>query len=509
VVLSTKALLPAARRLAEHRERHGLRAAVVPASDVWDRFRTGNVDGDAVHEFVAALSATGAPPRFLVLAGDATFDRDGLVEGLETIPTAYARTKYNGATASDRLLVLGAGEPGKPRTGGPAIGRLPFRDPREMERYVDRVIAYETQPPADVTRRTLRFVTSEGRFGPQIDGLTERLFTGIVARAIPAAYETEITFASETSPFLWPPAEFGRKVLDDLNAGSLVFTYLGHGWWDGFDHLRYAGKAYPILRNRDVPEVAVKGTPPLFLVVACTTAQFDHPELTSVGERLLARPDGPIAYWGATRICHPAWNAVVGRQLALDLFKDPGARLGEKVRDATDRAVLGSKGDPELWLIRMATQSLAPGEDLDRLYREGAAMYQVLGDPAVRLALPDDDLSVEVAPTATGLAVRARGAGLPDGAEVRLSVEVPRDTILPLPPLDAADEAARMEQVRARHRRANDKALARATAASRGGEASAELLVPVEWRGKPLVVKAWSTAGGRVRQGAHDGRAKK
>src|SRR5262249_36175556 len=156
----------------------------------------------------------------------ATLDRSDLAKE-ETIPTGYAPTKYNGATATDRVLVLAEGA----KTGGPAVGRLPFRTGAAMDAYVDRVIATETKPPADVTRRTLRFVTSEGRFGPAIDGLIERLFRGIVATRIPAAYDAEITFASATSDFLWPPRAFNEKVIQGINDGALFETYVGHGWW--------------------------------------------------------------------------------------------------------------------------------------------------------------------------------------------------------------------------------------------------------------------------------------
>ena len=60
------------------------------------------------------------------------------------------------------------------------------------------------------------------------------------------------------------------------------------------------------------PNITVKGTPPAMFVIACTTALFDDPKIRSVGERLMDRWNGPLAYYGATRVCHPAWNSIVG-----------------------------------------------------------------------------------------------------------------------------------------------------------------------------------------------------
>jgi hypothetical protein len=348
-------------------------------------------------------------------------------------------------------------------------------------------------------------VTSEGRFGPVIDTLTQNLFTGIVAKNVPPAYDVEVTFASETSPFLWAPPEFGAKVLADLNAGSIFFTYVGHGWWDGFDQLHYANKRYPILRGADAEKVDVKGTPPAMFVVACTTARFDDPDTTSVGERLLAQPNGPVAYWGATRICHPAWNALIGRQMAMGLFRSKDARIGEIIRDACDRVVENDPADVQQRLLRLGAGALAAGADMDRLCREGSFMYVLLGDPALKVALPDEDLAVAAKASGTTVAVTASGPDLPDGAGVHLSLEVPRDVMLDLPPLpEKGTDAERFAAIRARHDRANDKALSRGAASAKAGRASATLAVPAGWEDKTagLIVKAWTIAGGAVRQGA-------
>ena len=496
-IVATAALLPGAKRLAAHRTATGVRAVVLPwATLVEDA--GGNADPFVLSGLLNRAAEAGDKPRFVLLGGDATHDRGDLVQE-ETIPTGYVPTKYNGATASDRVLVLPEGA----TTGGPAVGRLPFRDPAAMEAYVDRVIAAETKPPADATRRTLRFVTSEGRFGPPIDGLIERLFRGIVATRIPAAYDAEITFASATSDFLWPPGAFNDKVIEGIDAGALFHVYVGHGWWDGFDALRYEGRRYPILRAEDADRIDVVGTPPVMFVIACTTARFDDPSTVSVGERLLARPHGPLAYWGATRICHPAFNSLAGRQIAIEMFANAKRRLGEIVRDAVDAVVAPTGVDPERAMIRAATQMIARGEDLDRLNVEGSRMYGLLGDPALRVPLPQEDLAVQATPSPTSIAATVKAPGLPDGTEVRASLELRRDEMLDLPPFprdlppDARDAA-----IRARHDRANEKALARATVVAREGAASVVFEVPEAWRGKKLCVKAWAVYGGDVHQGA-------
>ena len=499
VILTTTATAAGAARLAAHRSTHGVNTIAIPFADVVDRLGYGTCDPEIVGRYISQLAADGTSPKFLLLAGDAM--RDVVDDPTTSIPTAYGRTMYNGATASDRLLVrAGLEREVKP----PSVGRLPFRDAATMDAYVDRIIAYETKPPADATRRLVRFVTSEGRFGPLIDGLLQNLFENIVNDEIPKAYDVEVTFASATSAYCWPPSHFHEKVIGGLNDGALFYTYVGHGWAEGFDSLHVGNARYPILRSKDVPDVDVKGTPPAMFVVACTTATFDDPDSTGVGELLLARPHGPLAYWGATRVCHPAWNSFIGRQIAMTIFKDPNRRIGE-VLDAAVKGVLEpDPADKGRKLIEMGARTLTPGTvPLERILEEGSWMYTLLGDPAVKLALPKDDLAVTTAPGEA-----AEGADRPvkvsvsgpfaDGTTVEISIEVPRNVRIGR---DPAKGLSPDDAMRARHASSNDKALVRGTASAKGGIAEMMLVVPVKWKDQTLYAKAWCIAGGDVHQG--------
>jgi len=479
VAIATPPLLEGARRLAAHRAAHGLTTAVVSTADL-----APPGDGATLAREVRRVATSGA--RYVVLVGDADRDRGTT----DTIPTRYARTVYNGATATDRPYVTG--DDGKTRA---VLGRLPFTDPAALDAYVARVVRTETTPPADATRRAVKFITSEGRFGAQIDALLENLFTQVVATHIPASYDVTVTFARAKSEFGWPAAQFNDKVIDELNDGSLFFTYVGHGWWNGFDDLRVDGKRYPILKNQHVDRVVVRGTPPAMFVIACTTALFDDPDLRSIGERLLDRPDGPLAYWGATRVCHPAWNSVVGREIAKEMFAGTAPRRLGDVLEAAVTSGLGPVAEKDMMrrviesgAAAMLRQSLA---DLARLKVEGAAMYALLGDPALALPLPKPDLAVAATRVAEGVEVVATGP-LPDGTDVTLTVEVPRTTPLPF----ERDPAwAPEETMRRRHARANDKTLATVVVQAKAGAARAVLPVAETRRNDRLLPTASATVG--------------
>ena len=497
VILAVPPLVDAAQRLARHRTATGLPSAVVPVTDVaTKRYGHGEAGAAAVRAFVEDLEKRpGAPLAYLLLAGDATLDRTDMADFV-TIPAPSTPTMYNGATASDHLYVEAPDDP----AAGPAVGRLPFRDADTMSAFVDRLIRYETSPPADPTRRLLRFITSEGRFGPLVDSLLEGKFRHTVADDVPPAFDVDVTFASAKSPFLWPPPEFGQKVVEGFDEGALFTTYVGHGYAEGFDSLRVGRKRYPILTVEDAPKIHVKGTPPVVFVLACTTAIFDRPGPNGVGEALLANPNGPIAYVGATRIYHPGGNVLLGDALARSMADDVGgARLGSLLSNADRETLHPTHADT---LTRTAIGMLSGGASADRLALEAVRMYALLGDPGTRIAFPRPDVHVvKVAKSEAFLDVDVE-APLPDGAKVTVTLEVPRDRdaheVHPVP--DPGDPAS-FAQIRENHRLANDPVLARTEVVLAAGRAHARLPRP-DGDLQGLVLKAWSIAAGDVHQGA-------
>ena len=448
VILAVPELIDAATTLSRHRWGHGIRSAVVPVPDVYDAYGYGEPSSAALRAFlVDRMKREDVPLDYVVLAGDATLDRTDMAP-FTTIPVPMARTKYNGATAADRLYAL---PPSGAATGGAEIGRLPFREAKPFEAYVERLIAYEKLPPADPTRRLLRFLTNESRFGSFVDRLLETMFSTIVTHHIPPAYDVEITFASKLSPYLWPPLEMNDHVIEGFNDGCLFLTYVGHGFGRGFDQLRIGDKHFPVLHVDHANRIACTGTPPIVFTIACTTAIYDHPGYEGVGETLLARPEGPIAYWGATRICHPAANTLLGRAITKYVAKREGDwRLGDILGRARDEVLEPPESDAMRGMINVAIGALAKGADPERLALEGSWMYTLLGDPALKVAFPKTTIEVEAEITDGGEVKVTLQAPFDDGTPIHVSLEAPRNDPWHKPekvkdPLDPA-EAERIRE---------------------------------------------------------------
>ena len=504
-------------RLAAHRRAQGLSSAVITTHEVDAAKGDGDHDPELLRRFLVQRREDAALPalRYVLLVGDAALDRPDLVQR-PTLPTWLGRTQYNGATSADTLCVE---RNDAPTLDAPVVGRLPLEDAATLDGFVTRLVAYEQAPPADASRRMLRFLASEGRFGLVADMMIEQLFRRIVGRSIPPAYDVEVTFASPASAFLWAPRELNDKVIEGLNEGGLFVTYVGHGFAEGFDDLRVGGERHRILHRSDAPRVAVRGTPPVVIALACNTAEFDAPGVPCLGEALMAQPAGPIAYVGATRICHPAGNAFLGRSLARAMFpRGPAAGAGEvrrlgEVLAAARREVLDPREDDqdELRLLTTGTAALLPpGSTLARLKEEAFLLYALLGDPATRLALPELALEVQARMDGEGLAVEVHG--VPAGREVEVQVDVPRLRQNPLRPLQRGlkpSDPAQAAAIRENHARANDKRVLGGRAAVEGGVARLRLLpepgtmaLSDAALGGTLHVRAWLVGPGPAGLGA-------
>src|SRR5262245_30591239 len=342
LIVAADPLLAAVQPLIQHRQSEGLRVLAFSMTQVADALNEGLVEPIAVERLVrlAWQSWQKPAPRYLLIAGDACLDRE--LPGMALVPCAMTQTVLSGATGSDHPFSL-ADDDLLPDL---AVGRLPARTPEELAGMVSRILTYESETPAGRWQKSLAVVAGEGRFGEMADALIEKTFVGAIEDGVPPGYDVTMTYAAQSSPYLYVPTELHAHVVRELCAGPLFFTYVGHGARDAFDDLRFGGKRYPVLRVKDVSHVRVQegGGAPVVVVIACSTGAFDDPRGPCIGEELL-KDDRAIAFLGASRDSHPYANAMFGLALVETIFQAKHARLGDALVAAKRALVTPSPFD--------------------------------------------------------------------------------------------------------------------------------------------------------------------
>ena len=495
VIVAVPALVPAARTLAAHRTKHGLASAVVDVTDVYAAYGFGEQTPDAIHAFLRDVRARETPLEYLLLAGDAIHDRTDW-SARAMIPAPMARTLWNGATPSDALYV---GDDGSAASDVPAVGRLPFRSADHMQRYVDRLIAHETMPLGNARRRLLRFLAGEPGMGEPLDGLFERAFRLVLEQELHHAFEVEVTYGRTTSPYYWPLHSLNEKIVSDLNAGCLVYTFVGHGTSHESEVQTAWDAEMGVFTPSEVANVDIRGPQPLMLVLASSGAAYDLPKRDGLGEGLLRRHRGPLAYWGATRYCNPVYNVLLARGLAMGMHRTD--RVGGLF--AIARAEL-HRSDTSGWhkLVMNHARTVWPDVPERAILAEGTATYALLGDPALRFMRPRTDVEIEAKPVDGRLAITVR-CPLPDGTEVHVELVRRRNDSRAEPkPAANPEQPSSFDAVRAIHKRVNDRALVRQTLLLEGGTGEIVLVLPGGREAAGLRVVAYAVTEDDVLHGA-------
>ncbi len=393
LMIAHRTLIDSIEPLAAFHRRRGLAVDVIDVQDVYDEFNGGIVHPSAIRDFVThAHSQWQAPqPQFVLLVGDASWDTknstaddsnyanwvnhellrgggrfvDNLDQGVQAyegenapslralIPT-WNYASFEGHSASDNYFAAIEGDDMFPDL---AVGRFPVIDPAEVTAIVDKTIRYADRSEVGPWRRNILWITNE-----------ERSFQRRTDRA--ALAQQERGFAA-VKVYPQPSEEDNsahqRALQSAFEEGQLLVHFFGHGgrhiWRTGPPDFR---KNHDLFTIDHVDTLAPSNRLPVVLSMTCYSAPFDHPSADSIGEKFLRAPNR-----GAVAVFAASWRNNPSSQFSDALFREltvPGVAIGTA--------------------IMRAKQSIRSANLVQS--------YNLLGDPAIPLALPQ--LEVEVGP---------------------------------------------------------------------------------------------------------------
>jgi hypothetical protein len=350
---------------------------------------------------------------------------------------------------------------------------------------VSKTLEYETASKPGRWQKKVDFLTGQGNFGALIDLILEQKFTAVVTENIPAAYDIELAYAKPSSLYCWYPPKFNENALRMLNEGALFYAYVGHGLRTCFDDVRYLDDAYPIFDEKDAAKVNIQGGLPVMVVIACDTGQFDHPAGDCIGERLFKKRRGPVAFIGGSRTTQPYGNGLLGRRLVLEIFRSPAPTLGECLWRA--KAAVLERDDSAFRTQADAIAAVVQGPaSLEPMRKDVILHYNLLGDPALVLQRPREDLRLE-SKGHPGAGRTFVVTGHSAESPVEITFECARSRTYHPTDLEGADVEKRLLR---RYANANNKVIVRAKAEASGGAFEAELELPKDLRPGTYVIKA-------------------
>jgi len=375
LVIAYDPYISAVSELVAHRSNE-YSALVVPYSAVVNEFSWGVRDAVAVRDFLSHGYHEWAPekrPVFPLLVGDATSDQKGYISStLTTLLPTFFRIDRGGSDTNtyatdDFFSYLDPAEGAADRMPDVAIGRLPANSIEEVRTIVEKTVLYETDPEFGPWRNRLLFLADDEVKKDKFDCgflLTHTQDMESVANSAPEPFDKVKVYMVEyplTSAGLKPLAK--NAYIGWVRDGFLLSSYLGHGGVD-----KMADEELLVLADVS-PTILTNGKRlHVFCAFSCSIGSWDLLDRNSIAEALLKMIGG-----GALASFSSDAPAFAGVSLALNV---------EFMKNLLP-------GDHEVIPLGLAAQAAksVSGTNLSRKIND--EKYTILGDPALRLGVPE------------------------------------------------------------------------------------------------------------------------
>jgi hypothetical protein len=463
----------------------------------WVEYRTAQ--GHVIAEVDAAQSPAEIKRRLhelfqanerlaIVLVGDAepAADRDAALRA-RSVPAHLAEARVNVVFGSEPQIATDNWYADFDDDGVPeaAVGRLSVDTPEQLARLVARILAYERSADVGLWRRRINFIAGLGNFGPIADTALENAAKTLLTRFLPPGLDSTMTYASPTSPYCPGPTIFRDVAIGRFNEGCLMWVYIGHGQRREVDRIPTAAGWQPILHATDAQWLAPRRQPPLACFLSCYSGAYDG-EQDCLAEEMLRADGGPIGVLCGSRVTMPYAMSILGQELMLGFFHDRPATLGEVFRTAKRNTVQKPRDDVESRQFdALATMLMPMAADLPAQRAEHLALFNLLGDPLLRLRHPEVVELTTAGEAVAGEKLKVSGS-VPFAGKATIELVVRRDRLVFHPTgLSTPSTAVEQQMVQIEtYRRANDPRLAGFVQPLPAGPFACEFHVPREAQGE-------------------------
>ena len=259
---------------------------------IYKEFSAGNLDPMAIRTFIQWTQENWQPPSpfAALILGDSGYDyrningNSGIV-----VPTIQVSGARSYAT-DDRLATIYGNIPEI------ALGRYPARNVGEVENFINKILAYETNPNFGPWRQKITLVADdasrpEPNHGSISTGKSHTLNSEELSNLIPSTilidkiYMMEFPEVGDASAYGVIKPSATQAIFDNLNSGTAIISYIGHG-----SPIQLAQEKLLYIDRGDINNINTGLKLPLWIVGTCSFGHFDDPLTESFAEELIRQP---------------------------------------------------------------------------------------------------------------------------------------------------------------------------------------------------------------------------
>jgi hypothetical protein len=371
LIITHPLLLNQANRLAQHKQARGLSTSVALIDAIFDGYAYGNPDVIGIRNFIADKFQSNGMVKNVLFLGKGTYDYKGIFQGRPNlVPTYTSRNSLNPLTtySSDDffgILEIGTGEWEESSNGDTpmqiGVGRIPAINVREAREAVNKIIAYEN-PSLSLGswKQQLAFVADDGDNNIHLmdsENHIRYLEENHPEFAIQKIYLDRFEQTRDAANRQRSSAA-QDALRETIEKGVLFVNFIGHG----NENTLTAEEIFTVNQLNDWSR---QDHFPLIITATCEFGRHDSPLLRSAAEELLfAEGKGAI---GLLTTGRPVFSSI-------------NFRLNSAFIQAVFEKENGDWRD--LGTIFKLTKNNSLNGTLNR-------NFSLLGDPSLKLALPD------------------------------------------------------------------------------------------------------------------------
>ncbi len=314
-----------------------LNGKVITTRDIYFWFSSGVQDPVAIRDFIRYAYGQWTDPRpsYVLFFGDGHYDyRNITLADTNWVPPYEISFDYEiDSRETDNFFV----DVDFNSTGFSsivpdlAIGRLPVESEIDAIRMVDKLKRYETERNRDGWQTVMTIVGDD-----EVTSLSSSEWIHQRQAELLATMSELDKFIKRKiylSAFNSTPGGFGRvkpeanqAIIDQLNEGTLLINYVGHGSPKEWAHENVLNM------SRDLNRIQNEGKITFWIAATCDFGKYDDPEDPSFTEALIwVENRGAIGVLSSSRLVYSNENYEMNRDFFRRLFPggEPSRRLGE------------------------------------------------------------------------------------------------------------------------------------------------------------------------------------
>jgi hypothetical protein len=345
IIITDEKFQQAAEKIAAvHEERvpakDRLKTVIATQDQILREFNGDVRDPNAIRYFIKyAFENWQAAPGYVLLLGDGTYDYRGIEQQFAANNYIMTYQDYGYGNLGEYYYFPNDGYygyiNGNDRIMDVAIGRLPARTLEQAMAMAEKIEKYILNPEYGDWRNHVTLVADD----PNRPGTNEKQHINDsenrLAKNFPLFFNLSKLYALEfpaeenASSYGVGRPQATEAIIEHLNQGTGLITYLGHG---SPDHWAQEG----LLETNDLGKINTGLKLPIWLVGTCSWSYYDFLDRFCIPERLIIKENSSaIATFGGPRPSYATNNASLLTRLLREWFSDNKInriRIGELIR---------------------------------------------------------------------------------------------------------------------------------------------------------------------------------